>query len=153
MFGRVRTASSTLDCLELEKPPSKLIKDDSFSIYEVTLMKLKLEGNSTSLKVLNSSHIVSQGHNNEMVIDTNGSSSGISSSSSDCQSTGSLQQQQSRNLSILYLFSKFRSSGQGKSSSQEENMMIENDGSCVSTSTTSSRLEQDCISSFPVSQS
>ncbi|KAJ0106274.1 hypothetical protein Patl1_18235 [Pistacia atlantica] len=42
MFGRVRAASSTLDCLELEKPPSKLIRDDSFSIYEVTLMKLKL---------------------------------------------------------------------------------------------------------------
>lgn len=35
MFGRVRAASSTLDCLELEKPPSKLIKDDSFSIYGI----------------------------------------------------------------------------------------------------------------------
>lgn len=92
------------------------------------------EENSTTLEVLNNSQIVSQGHHNEMVIDTD------CSSLSDCQSTGGLQQHQSRNLSILYLFSKFRNSGQAKSLSQQENMMIVNDcsTSSVSTSTISS---------------
>ncbi|KDO69329.1 hypothetical protein CISIN_1g047698mg, partial [Citrus sinensis] len=42
MLGRVRAASSTPYDLELERMPSKLIKDDSLSIYEATLMKLKL---------------------------------------------------------------------------------------------------------------
>ncbi|KAJ7956093.1 Up-regulator of cell proliferation like [Quillaja saponaria] len=40
MFGRVRASSSSLD--SLEGPPSKILKDDSFSLYEATLMKLKL---------------------------------------------------------------------------------------------------------------
>ncbi|KAK8488952.1 hypothetical protein V6N13_060928 [Hibiscus sabdariffa] len=38
MFGRVR-ASPSLDSFET---PSKIIKDDSLSIYEITLIKLKL---------------------------------------------------------------------------------------------------------------
>ncbi|RZC77591.1 hypothetical protein C5167_001775 [Papaver somniferum] len=44
MFGRVRAAASnSLDSLELERPfPSKIIKDDSLSIYEITLQKLRL---------------------------------------------------------------------------------------------------------------
>ncbi|XP_027337415.1 uncharacterized protein LOC113851134 [Abrus precatorius] len=40
MFGRVRASTSSLD--SLEGSPSKIIKDDTFSIYEATLMKLKL---------------------------------------------------------------------------------------------------------------
>ncbi|EEF51849.1 hypothetical protein RCOM_1507320 [Ricinus communis] len=40
MFGRVRAASSSLD--SLERPPSKIFKDDPLSIYETTLIKLKL---------------------------------------------------------------------------------------------------------------
>ncbi|KAK7330592.1 hypothetical protein VNO77_24788 [Canavalia gladiata] len=40
MFGRVRTSTSSLD--SLEGSPSKILKDDTFSIYEATLMKLKL---------------------------------------------------------------------------------------------------------------
>ncbi|RZC82946.1 hypothetical protein C5167_045729 [Papaver somniferum] len=44
MFGRVRAAASdSLDSLELERPfSSKIIKDDSLSIYEITLQKLRL---------------------------------------------------------------------------------------------------------------
>ncbi|XP_038876936.1 uncharacterized protein LOC120069295 [Benincasa hispida] len=38
MFGRIRSSSS-LD--SLERPPSKILKDDCLSIYETTLMKLK----------------------------------------------------------------------------------------------------------------
>ncbi|CAK8562919.1 unnamed protein product [Lathyrus sativus] len=41
MFGRIRASPSSLDSLE-GSPPSKILKDDSFSIYEATLMKLKL---------------------------------------------------------------------------------------------------------------
>ncbi|XP_054821908.1 uncharacterized protein LOC129320466 [Prosopis cineraria] len=40
MFGKIRPSSS-LETLE-GSPPSKILKDDSFSIYEATLMKLKL---------------------------------------------------------------------------------------------------------------
>ncbi|XP_022137500.1 uncharacterized protein LOC111008931 [Momordica charantia] len=39
MFGRIRSSSS-LD--SLERPPSKILKDDCLSIYEATLVKLKL---------------------------------------------------------------------------------------------------------------
>ncbi|GAU43612.1 hypothetical protein TSUD_185050 [Trifolium subterraneum] len=41
MFGKIRASPSSLDSLECS-PPSKILKDDSFSIYEATLMKLKL---------------------------------------------------------------------------------------------------------------
>ncbi|KAE9601398.1 hypothetical protein Lal_00023934 [Lupinus albus] len=40
MFGRIRATPSSLECFE--DSPSKILKDDSFSIYETTLMKLKL---------------------------------------------------------------------------------------------------------------
>ncbi|XWS60316.1 hypothetical protein CRYUN_Cryun07bG0025500 [Craigia yunnanensis] len=42
MFGRVRASPSPSPLDSLETPPSKIIKDDSLSIYEATLMKLKL---------------------------------------------------------------------------------------------------------------
>ncbi|XP_022738791.1 uncharacterized protein LOC111291370 [Durio zibethinus] len=42
MFGRVRPSPSPSPLDSLETPPSKIIKDDSLSIYEATLMKLKL---------------------------------------------------------------------------------------------------------------
>ncbi|KAI4336279.1 hypothetical protein L6164_014823 [Bauhinia variegata] len=40
MFGRIRALPSSPDDTEL--PPSKILNDASFSIYEATLMKLKL---------------------------------------------------------------------------------------------------------------
>ncbi|OIW17760.1 hypothetical protein TanjilG_06445 [Lupinus angustifolius] len=40
MFGRIRATPSSLE--SFEGSPSKILKDDSFSIYETTLMKLKL---------------------------------------------------------------------------------------------------------------
>ncbi|EOY22395.1 Uncharacterized protein TCM_014572 [Theobroma cacao] len=42
MLGRVRASPSPSPLDSLETPPSKIIKDDSLSIYEATLMKLKL---------------------------------------------------------------------------------------------------------------
>lgn len=42
MFGRVRASPLPSQLDSLETPPSKIFKDDSLSIYEATLMKLKL---------------------------------------------------------------------------------------------------------------
>ncbi|CAN1777218.1 hypothetical protein LINPERHAP1_LOCUS13964 [Linum perenne] len=41
MFGRLRPPTSSPDSLELERSYSKFFKDDSLSVYEATLMKLK----------------------------------------------------------------------------------------------------------------
>ncbi|XP_009336543.2 uncharacterized protein LOC103929118 [Pyrus x bretschneideri] len=46
MFGRIRASSCPAE--SLERPPSKIRKDDSLSIYESTLLKLKL-GSKRSL--------------------------------------------------------------------------------------------------------
>ncbi|GAB4860508.1 hypothetical protein Ancab_035667 [Ancistrocladus abbreviatus] len=46
MFGSIR--ASPFECLELERPLSKIVKHDSLSIYEATLMKLK-QGSKCSL--------------------------------------------------------------------------------------------------------
>ncbi|XAR67927.1 hypothetical protein NMG60_11002869 [Bertholletia excelsa] len=48
MLGRVRPSPSSLECLELERPATKIIKDDSLSIYEATLAKLR-EGSRRAL--------------------------------------------------------------------------------------------------------
>ncbi|PON45617.1 hypothetical protein PanWU01x14_257280 [Parasponia andersonii] len=40
MFGQIRASSSSLE--SLERPTSKILKEDSLSIYEATLVKLKL---------------------------------------------------------------------------------------------------------------
>lgn len=96
-------------------------------------------------------------HEDVMMTDSEFSSVCISPSSSDCQSIARLQQHPSKNLSVLYLFSKYRSSGQVISSSQDEAIMTDNYGSSVSNSPHSSdcqslksskeQLEQECVSS------
>ncbi|XP_022776109.1 uncharacterized protein LOC111317871 [Durio zibethinus] len=115
MFGRVRASPSLLD--SLETPPSKIIKGDSLSIYEATLMKLKL---GSYLQDISSDE-------EAMVVDTDCSSASVSNGSSDCQSTGN-SQQRSEGVSILYLFSKFKAYQRTPTASHEA-MMIENDGS------------------------
>lgn len=40
MFGRIRASTSSLD--NLDGSPSKILKHDTFSIYEATLIKLKV---------------------------------------------------------------------------------------------------------------
>ncbi|PON85297.1 hypothetical protein TorRG33x02_189650 [Trema orientale] len=44
MFGQIRASSSSLE--SLERPTSKILKEDSLSIYEATLVKLKLGSQS-----------------------------------------------------------------------------------------------------------
>ncbi|KAH7549758.1 hypothetical protein JRO89_XS13G0077700 [Xanthoceras sorbifolium] len=162
MFGRVRAASSTLDNLELERAPSKLIKDDSLSIYEATLMKLKL-GSQRNLDPLSEMAVgaesscasadvpascgdaLSSPHHDIMMMDTDCSSaSSLSSSSSDCHSTGSLKQHQSRNVSVLYLFSKYKNSGQVKE--EDGSSVSPSSSECQSQGSTGRELERDGFS-------
>ncbi|KAK9277922.1 hypothetical protein L1049_027479 [Liquidambar formosana] len=172
MLGKVRPSSCSAD--SLERPPPKILKDDSLSIYEATLMKLKLgsrrdlsspseeamkmEGGCSSASISTSSrHSLSSTHEEAMTIDTS-----VSLGSSDCQSMGSFKQQQNQNVSVLYLFSKYESSRHALSSPHEEAVMIENGRSsagisssssiCQSTGSTKQQLEHECISSLPVLQ-
>ncbi|CAK7336637.1 unnamed protein product [Dovyalis caffra] len=138
MFGRLRASSSSLD--SLERPPSKILKDDSLSIYEATLMKLKLgsqrdlssafdeamemesecsttcasssmESNNTSTNALKSlQHVITSPDEEAMTVDPDCSSVSDRSSFSATQSTGDSKEQQSKNVSVLYLFSKYNNS-------------------------------------------
>ncbi|KAF2314159.1 hypothetical protein GH714_023799 [Hevea brasiliensis] len=139
MFGRLRPSTSSLD--SLERPPSKIFKDDPLSIYEATLIKLKLGSQrdlsssfketmemesdcsaataSSSMELVNldpmlcTSTNVSETHQRlvtspdeeAMAIDTISSCASNLSSRRACQSTGDSKQLQSRNISLLYLFS------------------------------------------------
>ncbi|KAK3225163.1 hypothetical protein Dsin_005025 [Dipteronia sinensis] len=154
MFGRVRAASSTLDTLELDRAPSKLIKDDSLSIYEATLMKLKLGSQRNLDPSLEEMAMGTEsgcasadvpkccGHHDTKMMDTDCSSANSLSTYSDC-----LKQHQSRNVSVLYLFSKYKSSGQAK---EEVTTIQDDDGSSVSLSPSSSDL--GAPRTFPVCQ-
>ncbi|KDP30969.1 hypothetical protein JCGZ_11345 [Jatropha curcas] len=171
MFGRLRPSSSSLDTLE--RPPSKIFKDDTLSIYEATLMKLKLGSQRdltspseeeavdmesycntatgsessvepnlcTSTNVSESCQcLVTSLDEDAMTIDTNSSSSSILSSTSTCKSTGDSKQQGNRNMSLLYLFSKYQSHRHALSSSDQESMTVESNG-CASISPSSSNCQ------------
>ncbi|CAA0806951.1 Unknown protein [Striga hermonthica] len=90
---------SSLELLEMERPPPKIIKHDSLSIYESTLLKLKQGSHCNpscrtedSVKNDNDTHcIMTTDLQNEAAITANSDSS--SNSSSDFQSTGSSREQ------------------------------------------------------------
>ncbi|KAE8667936.1 Nucleoside diphosphate kinase 2, IA IA,NDPK IA,ATNDPK2 [Hibiscus syriacus] len=135
MFGRVRASPSpSLD--SFETPPSKIIKDDSLSIYETTLMKLKLGSKCHPISPVDLTDSYSRtiteacqemhSDGESMVIDTD--------CSSDCQSTGDSKlnsQQRSSSTSILHLFSKFNSR-QRTPTISDEILMIDINGSASS---------------------
>ncbi|KAE8717440.1 hypothetical protein F3Y22_tig00110045pilonHSYRG00065 [Hibiscus syriacus] len=125
MFGRVR-ASPSLD--SSASPPSKIIKHDSLSIYETTLMKLKLgcQFHPISPVDLTDCHsgtipvACEEMHSGDesMVIDTD--------CSSDCQSTGDsklISLQRSNCTSNIHLFSRFNSRQRTPTISDETLMM------------------------------
>ncbi|XP_050225310.1 uncharacterized protein LOC126674831 [Mercurialis annua] len=146
MFGRVRTSSSSLD-----RPPSKIFKDDPLSIYESTLMKLKLGSqrdaslpstetvedmesdcatltvSRTSAEQLDSStctnisgssehFVTSPGEEEAMAIDTCSPSASTQSSPS---ASALPKQLQSKNMPLLYLFSRYNSTRHALSSSSD----------------------------------
>ncbi|XP_023542779.1 uncharacterized protein LOC111802587 [Cucurbita pepo subsp. pepo] len=158
MFGRIRSPSS-LD--SLERPTSKIHKDDCLSIYETTLMKLKLgsqrdpcppitledgetDSNSSSScteamnthAFLKDSHqLVNSTKQDLMAVDSDYSTTSTPDSSEDCQST-EYSTQRRMNNSILYLFSKFKNSS-GTPKIMEEAVATE-DICCVVMSPSSS---------------
>ncbi|MBA0588816.1 hypothetical protein Gorai_001906 [Gossypium raimondii] len=110
MFGRVRASPSpsSVDCFEI--PPSKIIKDDSLSIYETTLMKLKLGSQrhlispppttAADLTDCASGTVPSNTNSDDesMVIDTDCSPVSVSYTSSDFESTSNFNSQQGSNV-------------------------------------------------------
>ncbi|XP_061366532.1 uncharacterized protein LOC133309747 [Gastrolobium bilobum] len=139
MFGRIRASTSSLD--SLEGPPSKILKDDSFSIYEATLMKLKLgaQRDISSSKemdeVINDcsisspcaeeanctpATIISPVGDGIMMMDTDCSSTTTSTSPSfgDHVSAGNSEQRRSSNSNVSILhFYKFKDPGHSSVSS------------------------------------
>uniref|UniRef100_A0A2P2QXD1 Uncharacterized protein n=1 Tax=Rhizophora mucronata TaxID=61149 RepID=A0A2P2QXD1_RHIMU len=155
MFGRVRSSpSSSLDSPEM-LPSSKILKLDSLSIYEATLMRLKVGSqlklaspteqaeeipNSVPTESLRSSRLLatSPDDRDTMIIDTYYSSASIGLNSGGCQSTSDLKQSRSRNGSITYLFSKYKSSQNALSSSYEQAAAMTDDDSAATSSLSSS---------------
>ncbi|KAF5460003.1 hypothetical protein F2P56_019904 [Juglans regia] len=162
MFGRIRASSSSPE--SLERPPSKILKDDPLSIYEATLMKLKLgsqrELSSPSEQTvqtevnfdLSSSSCAGATSNSNsfentaispceevMAIDTECSSRSGSPDSVDSRSTGSMKEQQSRSNSVLYLFSKFMNSREVVCLSCEDAMQLQDGCSSIVSTTSSDR--------------
>ncbi|KAJ8450645.1 hypothetical protein Cgig2_020282 [Carnegiea gigantea] len=124
MFGRIRASPSPAECLEMESPCSKLFKDDSLSIYEATLLKLK-RGSRLSLS---SEHNLSPVSEDSMELESNGDFSEASPQGSascskqgtpTCSSDGSSgsfssssneEPKTRREVSIQLLFSRYNNS-------------------------------------------
>ncbi|XP_049359512.1 uncharacterized protein LOC125824192 [Solanum verrucosum] len=141
MLGRVRRSTiSSLEQLELERPSSKIIKADSLSIYETTLLKLR-EGSrrDTSFPAESSidgniCRITSGGSPREesSITDTDSSREYLEDTSS-CQPTGSLKETKKSNFSLAYMFSRYKSSQCAGGINEEDAMDIE-DNTCSANS-------------------
>ncbi|XP_019266504.1 PREDICTED: uncharacterized protein LOC109243943 [Nicotiana attenuata] len=135
MLGRVRRSTiSSLEQLESERPSSKLMKADSLSIYETTLMKLR-EGSrrDTSFPAESSvdgnNHCLTSGgspREEASITDADSSSENLEDTSG-CQPTGSSRETKKSNFSLAYMFSRYRSS-QGAGGTADEDPMIIEDG-------------------------
>lgn len=118
MLGKIRPSPSPAECLELERLPSKLFKDDSLSIYESTLVKLKQGSQRDSSPV--SQDLMDFDSNSNASEDSpkvlvSCSTPGLPACSSDSScvsvsSTPDQEQKRGREISIRYLFSKYASS-------------------------------------------
>ncbi|XP_052176762.1 uncharacterized protein LOC127791060 isoform X2 [Diospyros lotus] len=113
MLGGQRPPSNSLEFLELERSPSKIIKHDSLSVYEQAIM---VDANFSS-----ASHSLSE--EATMAVDLDCTSTGISSSASNCQATSISEEPQRR--TIPYLFARYMSS-QSVLSSPDEALVTQN---------------------------
>ncbi|KHN14081.1 uncharacterized protein LOC114393332 [Glycine soja] len=149
MFGRIRASTSSLDTLD--GSPSKILKDDTFSIYEATLMKLKLGARRDTSEVTNDSSVnspcaeeanlkpdlnpaTSTSCSETTMMDTESDNS--SPRVSDHVSSGNSEQRKQSNVSILYFF-KVQDTGHAGVSSSEEATASTGNGSSESISSTS----------------
>ncbi|CDP15033.1 unnamed protein product [Coffea canephora] len=145
MLGRIRRASiSSLELLEMEERPSpKLIKDDPLSIYESTLMKLR-EGSlrCQSLPPAEPSCLdvsCSTASDPPATIGDDCSSTDLSPlSNADQHIPRGSTTRRAKNLSVLFLFSKYKSPKNAPNSSEEDAMTLENVCSSACASSTDS---------------
>ncbi|KAG8379412.1 hypothetical protein BUALT_Bualt07G0085800 [Buddleja alternifolia] len=115
----------------MERPPSKIIKHHSLSIYESTLLKLKQGSHcNPSTNPEDSARM----YEHCSMETEEAMTSDADCSSTDCssfKSTDSSKEQECRNISILYLFSKYKASQQNEQRTNEKEvvMTVESDSS------------------------
>ncbi|KAG5039639.1 hypothetical protein AAZX31_05G043300 [Glycine max] len=158
MFGRIRASTSSLDTLD--GSPSKILKDDTFSFYEATLMKLMLGARRDTSEVTNDSSVnspsaeeanlkpdfnpaTSTSCSETTMMDTESDNDNSSPRVTDHVSSGSSEQLKQSNVSILHFF-KVKDTGQAGVSSSEEATTSMRNGSSESIS--SICVESDCRS-------
>ncbi|KAG9138136.1 hypothetical protein Leryth_001370 [Lithospermum erythrorhizon] len=133
MLGSVRRQSmSSLQQLEIEQRfPSKITKHDSLSIYEATLKKLQ-EGSQRPLRMLQEdppsdiSGSLATGCLTEETLTTEANCSPDSSVTSNVKFE---MEPKSRNVSLVCLFSRYKTSQQAPRTPRGEAMLIESDSS------------------------
>jgi hypothetical protein len=142
---------------ELSSPSHQIEIDSALSSSCAGAMEIKAHCSSATTSK-NSQDIAISPHEEVMAIDAESSSG---SGSIDSHSTGGTKQRRNSNLSLLYLFSKFKNSRQAVSSSCEDAMAIED--ACSASISTSScdcqslgsmelQMDQQCVSSLPLCQ-
>ncbi|KAL9999555.1 hypothetical protein Hdeb2414_s0016g00483491 [Helianthus debilis subsp. tardiflorus] len=153
MLGRMRTCSlSSLEVLEMERTPSKLLKDDSLSIYEKTLLKLQ-QGSQLDL-----SSVPEEATNTSTSPLVSTVSSNMTVDAADCASTGSFigsggsqsmnisKEEPHGNLSVIDMFSRYRASRTNKIVSSDDSAMETEDyGSANTSPSHDSELQEGCI--------
>lgn len=109
----------------------------------------------------NSQDSVISSHEEVMAIDAESSSGSSSPGLIDSHSPGGTKQRRNGNVSLLYLFSKFKNSCQAVSSSCDEAMAIEDacsarisssSSDCQSLGSMELQMDQQCVSSLPLCQ-
>ncbi|CAH1423229.1 unnamed protein product [Lactuca virosa] len=129
MLGRVRACSlSSLEVLEMERTPSKLLKDDSLSIYEKTLLKLQ-QGSHRDLSLI---------PDESMNTDTSPSMASNEASmkvNASMDSLPSSKEEPHGNLSVLYMFSRYKTSRHDNPNSSDGSNAMEMQNDCSSANT------------------
>ncbi|KAL3839049.1 hypothetical protein ACJIZ3_023640 [Penstemon smallii] len=113
MLGRVRASPmESLEILEMQRPPSKIIKHDSLSIYEATLLKLKQGSHCNPTQTTGDSAQCAMETDSLEEVETITNSADSSSTDSLTSSSCNFQprQYEGRDVSILYMFSKYKRS-------------------------------------------
>ncbi|KAJ0709261.1 hypothetical protein HanRHA438_Chr09g0423741 [Helianthus annuus] len=155
MLGRMRTCSlSSLEVLEMERTPSKLLKDDSLSIYEKTLLKLQ-QGSQLDLSSIpeeaatntSTSPLVSTVSSNMTVDAADCASTGSFIGSGGSQSMNISKEEPRGNLSVIDMFSRYRASRTNKIVSSDDSAMETEDyGFSANTSPSHDpELQEGCI--------
>ncbi|KAK8471356.1 hypothetical protein PHAVU_003G208400 [Phaseolus vulgaris] len=147
MFGRIRASTSSLETLE--GSPSKILKDDTLSIYEATLMKLKIGARLDTSEVIDDSSVSSPCAKEANQPDFNPESTSSPETTmmdtesdnssprvSDIVSSGDSEQRRQVNLSILNFF-KVVDTGHERASSSVKTTTSTESGSSESISSTS----------------